>query len=206
MWVFLCSNLVLKDRGSISHKVMVTPPRSGGTILKGVTMNFSPQLQGQVSRLAHRFGSGWDGDDMAQDCFVLLWQLPESKAPQALTICRNLCIDKLRAEEIRASSSLSALSFQHVLYGECVDVEKYKEHIKDLRLRAIVDQYIDREALSQSDCKYLQRHRNELDRDLRKYLRQKSAWMIWFDKCEPFLRPLCKLIQESVRIQMVRTQ
>lgn len=169
-------------------------------------MNLSPALQVQVRSIAHKFGHGWDGDDLSQDCFCLLWQLPESKAPQALTICRNLCIDKLRSEEVRFSSQLSALGFEPVLFGECVDVEKYIQHIKDLRLRAIVDQFVDKEALSGADRRYLCSHRKELDWDLRKYLKQKSAWQILVDKIEPFRRSFRKLKDRSVRMELVRAQ
>ena len=170
-------------------------------------MQLSPALQGKVKAIAHKYGHGWDGDDMAQDCFVLLWELPDgTSVTYALRCCHNLCIDALRKEQVRASSQLSALSFQPVLYGEAVDPEKYIRHIKDLRLRAIVDQFVDREALSPSDRKHLQRHRCELDRNLRRYLRQKSAWQILVEKIEPFRRSYRSLKNQSAHIQIMRAQ
>ena len=165
-------------------------------------MQLSPELQAKVRRLAHKYGHGWDGDDLSQDVFVVLWQLPESKAPQALTICRNICLDKLKAEKLRASQSLD---FEPMLFGESVDVEKYIEHIENLRLRGIVDQYVDGQtALSGKDRAYLHLNRNQLDKDLRKYLKQKSPWQILIERIEPYRRSYRQLKEESVRMQMMR--
>lgn len=167
-------------------------------------MNLSPVLQAKVKTIAHRYGKGWDGDDLAQDCFVLLWELPEGTLTgYALRSCHNLCIHALRKEGVRASESLE---FEPVLYGEAVDLEKYIRHIKDLRLQAIVDQFVDKEALSGPDLDYLYYHRKELDRDIRKYLKQKSAWQILVEKIEPFRRSLRKLKDQSVRLAIIRAQ
>lgn len=167
-------------------------------------MNLSPVLQAKVKTIAHRYGNG-QGEDMAQDCFVLLWELPEGTSTgYALRSCHNLCINRLRSEEVRACGSLD---FEPVLYGEAVDIEKYIQHIKDLRLRAIVDQYVDAElALSGPDLDYLYYHRKELDQDMRKYLKQKSAWQILIDKIEPFRRSFRSLKDQSVRMEIIRAQ
>lgn len=167
-------------------------------------MNLSLTLQAKVKIIAHHYGHGFDGDDMAQDCFVLLWELPEdTSTPYALRCCHNVCLSRLRSEEIRATKSLT---FEPILYGETVDVEKYIAHIKNIRLRAIVDRFVDKETSSNADRRYFQRYRFELDRDLRKYLKQKSAWMIWFDKVEPFRRSFKKLSDYSTHLAMLRTQ
>lgn len=169
-------------------------------------MQLSDQLQKKVKTIAHKYGIGWDGDDLTQDCFVMIYSpdFPDYSDGQILKACHNLCINKLKAQEVRASSSID---FEPLLYGETVDVEKYIEHIKDLRLGAIADQVVDGERpLSSKDRFYLYYHRGELDRDMRKYLKQKSAWQILIDKIEPFKRSLRKLKDQSVRAQMLRTQ
>jgi len=169
-------------------------------------MQLSPALQAQVKTIAHRYGSGWDGDDLSQDCFAMIYSpnFPDYSEGEILKACHNLCINKLRSEKIRATESLS---FEPVLYGESVDVEKYIEHIDNLRLQAIVDQFVDGEkALSNAQMLYLGRHRQELDRDLRKYLKQKSAWQIFIEAWEPYHRTLKELTEHSLHLQMVRAQ
>lgn len=152
-------------------------------------MQLTTQLQKQVRRLAHRYGKGWDGDDMMQECFTKLWELSDDTTElYALKCCHNTCRDALRYEERRASGSTDDDNFPRlVLDGKVVDLEKYIAHIKDLRLRGIVDQYVDgEEPLSNADMLYLGRHRNWLDRSFEKYLKEISQFMLFYWKVAPF--------------------
>lgn len=152
-------------------------------------MQLSTQLQEQVSSIAHRYGSGWDGDDMMQDCFAKLWELPDDTTElYALKASHNLCRDALRKEERRACQSTDDDNFfEPVLDGKVVDKEKYIEHIHNLRLKNIVDQYVDGEKpLTNADMLYLGRYRKLLDRSFEKYLKQVSQFMLFYWKVAPF--------------------
>lgn len=170
-------------------------------------MQLSTQLQEQIRHLAFKYGNG-KGEDFAQECFLVLWQRPESESAWALRIARQTILNLLKREELRASAmSTSDPAFVEVCYDDrVIDVEAYRKGIKDLRLRAIVDDYVDEVKLSGKDKEYLCRHRFELDRDVRKYLKSVSAWMILVNKVEPFRRSLKKLKQETAHRSMIRAQ
>jgi len=167
---------------------------------KGVIMHLSKTLIRQVSSIAHHYGQGWDGDDMNQSCLAELWELPdETSQAYALKTCHNLCIDYLREEERKAHGSTDDPAFfEPMIYGQIVDKEKYIRHIHDLRLRAIVDQYVDGESLSVKDRFYLYRHRHELDLNVAKYLIPVSPWMLLVKYCEPFKRTDAQLKEAPV--------
>lgn len=163
-------------------------------------MQLSPTLRAQVHRLCLRYGNG-QGEDMAQDCFLILLQRPENEICYALRIAKEVCINWLRKEEVRASAmSTNDPNFvEPTIDGKAVDVESYINHIHSARLRAIVDQYVDGETpLSDADRQYLGRNRSQLDQDLRKYLKTKSPWMLLVEKIEPFRRSLKRLRQDSL--------
>jgi len=165
-------------------------------------MNLTPQLQEQVRSLAK-------DPDLAQDCFVVLWQRPEKDSRFALRIAKQTCTDQYRRQAVRkADLSIDQPDFvEPVCQGESVDVDRYIDNIKNRRLRSIVDQYVDGEKpVTKRDRDYLSYHRKELDRDLTKYLKPKSAWQWFIEAWEPYHRTVKQLIIESVRIEMVRAQ
>jgi len=164
-------------------------------------MQLSPALQGQVRGIAK-------DPDLTQDCFLVLLQRSEAESSFALRIAKQVCVEQWRKEQVH----VSAMSTDHpdfvepVCQAESVDVDRYVDKIKNQRLQAIVNQYIDGETLSHRDVVYLGRHRYELNRDLRKYLKQKSTWQILVEKIEPFRRSLRQLKDESVRLAILRAQ
>jgi len=161
----------------------------------------------QVSALANKYGNG-QGEDFAQECFLILWQRPESESTFALRIARQVILDLLKREEIRASAmSTSDPNFVEVCYDDrVVDVDRYVDMIHNKRLQAIVDDYIDKVKLSGRDERYLCRHRFELDRSFEKYLKPITAWALLVLKVEPFRRSYRKLKQETARLSMLRAQ
>jgi len=170
-------------------------------------MQLSKTLQEQVHRLAHRYGNG-QGEDFAQECFLVLWQRPEEESEFALRIARQTILNLLRREEIRASAmSTSDPDFVEVCYDDrVVDVDKYVENIHCGRLQAIVDDHVDKVKLSNANKLYLGHHRQELDRSFEKYLKPMSTWMILVNKIEPFRRSLKKLKRDGQRLAMLRAQ
>lgn len=162
-------------------------------------MQLSTTLQAQVRRLCLHYGNG-QGDDMAQECFLVLLQRPQNETVYALRIAKQTCIDWLRKEETRASMSADDASFSEpTIHGESVDVDAYIKEIHNARLRAIVDQYVDGDSpIPTGDRQYLSRNRDQLDHDLRKYLKMKSPWMLFVEKIEPFRRSLKRLRQDSL--------
>lgn len=170
-------------------------------------MQLTTQLQEQVYRLAFKYGNG-QGEDFAQKCFLVLWQRPESESEFALRIARQTILNLLQREELRAvAMSTSDPAFVEVCYDDrVIDVDKYRDGIRNKRLQAIVDDYVDKVKLSGKDKDYLCLHRFELDRDMAKYLKPVSAWTILVNKIEPFRRSLKKLKQETARLSMMRAQ
>lgn len=170
-------------------------------------MQLTTQLQEQIRRLAFKYANG-QGEDFAQECFLVLWQRPESESEFALRIARQTIFNLLQREEIRACAmSTSDPAFVGVCYDDrVIDVDSYVDKIHCGRLQAIVDDYVDGESLSIKDRFYLYRHRFELDRSFEKYLKPMSAWMILVNKIEPFRRSLKKLKQETARLSMLRAR
>lgn len=170
-------------------------------------MQLTTQLIEQVYRLANKYGNG-KGKDYAHDCFVVLEDRPEEESTWALRIARQVILDLLDKEKVRVSvMSTSDPDFVEVCYDDrVIDVDGYVNKIHNGRLQAIVDDYVDKVKLSDKDERYFCRHRFELDRDLRKYLKPVSAWMLLVSRIEPFRRSLKKLKQDSARLSMLRVQ
>lgn len=170
-------------------------------------MQLSQTLQEQIRRLAFKYANG-QGEDFAQECFLVLWQRPESESEFALRIARQVILKLLRKEELRACAmSTSDPDYVEVCYDDrIIDVDRYRDGIHNKRLQAIVDDYIDSVAMSNADQLYLQHHRLELDRSFEKYLKPIPPWVILVSKIEPFRRSLKKLKDETARLSLMRAQ